>query len=410
MKRIASIALCGLVLAAAAHAGTPVPLAGYLELVEQHNPELGAARKQRGFAVAEETIARAYPNPEIEVATGTWRSRGPAGSGNVDQWSLSQRIELPSVRDARLGAARAGIAATDAQIDAVRLQVGYQAVQAYYDTLRRTSELSLARENAELLAAMRARVQARVDVGEAPRFELRRAETEALVANNLAESAGLRLEEARALMRRLAGNALPPEFEPDGAVPARSAVPPLSVLQAQVLESHPSLRTLTAEAARARARLEHELALRYPQPTLRVFETRDPEMRQTLVGVALPLPLWDRRSGPIAQAQSSIDLVGAQREAQRAQLLRELDSAYARFNIARRLTDAFEAGLLGQAQATLQVAEAAYRAGERSFLEVLDAQRTLRAVRAEYIQARFDRVAAQLDIERLLARDPYTLR
>jgi hypothetical protein len=31
----------------------------------------------------------------------------------------------------------------------------------------------------------------------------------------------------------------------------------------------------------------------------------------------------------------------------------------------------------------------------------------LRAVRADYIQARFDRVAAQLDIERLLARDPF---
>ncbi|MGE5522664.1 MAG: TolC family protein [Rhodospirillaceae bacterium] len=410
MKTTAILALCGYMLAASAHAATAIPLASYLGLVEQHSPELNVARKQRGYAAAEEQVARAYPNPEIDVGAGSWRSRIGVPGGSVDQWAVSQRIELPAVRDARIGAARAGLAATDAQIAAVRLQIGYQAVQAYYDALRRVSELALAQENAALLAAMRDRVRARVDVGEAPRFELRRAETETLVARNLADSAALRFEEARALMRRLAGNELPLDFEPDGAVPARSALQPLPVLQALVLESHPALQTLTAESARARARLEHELALRYPQPTLKVFETRDPEVRQTLFGVSLPLPLWDRRSGQIAQAQSTIELVAAQREAQRAQLLRELDSAYARYNIAQRLTDAFESGLLGQAQGALQVAEAAYRAGERSFLEVLDAQRTLRAVRAEYIQARFDRVAAQLDIERLLAHDPFTLR
>jgi outer membrane protein, heavy metal efflux system len=140
---------------------------------------------------------------------------------------------------------------------------------------------------------------------------------------------------------------------------------------------------------------------------LRIFQTNDPDVRQTLIGVALPLPLWDRRSGQIAQAQSAVEVTAAQREAQRAQLLRELDSAYARSDIARRLTETFEAGLLAQSEAALRIAEAAYRAGERSFLEVLDAQRTLRAVRADYIQARFDRVAAQVDIERLLARDPF---
>lgn len=407
---LAVLACVGLWASTVQAAERALDLRAYLALVEAHNPELNAAQKQRGQALAEERIARAYPNPDIEIGTGSWQPRAGGRSGDVSTLGISQRIELPSVREARIGAARSGIAVTDALIETVRQQVGYAAIQAYYDALRRGAEFALANENAALLGAMRDRVRARVDVGEAPRFELTRIETEVLVARNLAESARLRLEEARAVMRRLSGNRLPTAFLLDPAEPPRSTLQPLPVLQALVLENHPSLRVLVAENARARARLEQELALRNPQPTLQLLQSRDPDTRQQLVGVALPLPLWDRRSGQIAAAQSAIEIVAAQREAQRAQLLRELDSAYARFNIAQRLTESFDTGLLAQSESALRVAEAAYRAGERGFLEVLDAQRTLRAVRTDYIQARFDRLAAQLDIERLLAQDPYSLR
>ena len=128
-----------------------------------------------------------------------------------------------------------------------------------------------------------------------------------------------------------------------------------------------------------------------------------------MLGVTVSLPLWNRRDGQIAQAKAGIDLVAAQIEQQRVQLLLELDSAYARLAIAQRQIDTFEAGLLRSAGAALQAAEAAYRFGERSFLEVLDAQRTLRLVRSDYNQTRHDRIAAWLDLERLQARDPFQM-
>jgi cobalt-zinc-cadmium efflux system outer membrane protein len=187
------------------------------------------------------------------------------------------------------------------------------------------------------------------------------------------------------------------------------AMPPLFVLEPEMIAAHPALRALAAERERAQRRLEQERGLRLPQPALRVGEARDPEMRATMVGVTLSLPLWNRRDGQIAQAIAGIDLVAAQIEQQRVQLLRELDSAYARLAIAQRQIDTFEAGLLRSAGTALQAAEAAYRFGERSFLEVLDAQRTLRVVRSDYNQTRYDRIAAWLDLERLRARDPFQM-
>ena len=105
--------------------------------------------------------------------------------------------------------------------------------------------------------------------------------------------------------------------------------------------------------------------------------------------------------------QAGIDLALTQIEAQRVQLLRELDVAYSRASIAQRQVETFEGGLLSSAESALKVAEAAWRFGERSFLEVLDAQRTLRSVRREYNQIRFDRQAAWIEIERLQALDPF---
>jgi len=382
-------------------------LAEFLALVERSNPELAAAGQQRAIAQAEAQIAGAYPNPELEIGAGPWRSRVGSNSGTAQVYGITQPIELPSVRAARIAAAAAGIDSAGASTDSVRLAIGTQARQAFYDLLRRTEDERLARESLELLEQIQGRVLKRVEVGEAPRFELVRAEAETLAAQNTLASARLRVEEARAVLRRLAGGALAAGFEIRGALPELTDLPSLPALQEAMLAENPALRVTAAERERALRRLDQERALRGPQPAVRVTEARDPEMRAAVIGMTLTIPLWNRREGQIAQARAAVDLAGTQAEQQRVQLLRELEGAYARLGIAQRQIATFEAGLLRSADAALQVAEAAYRFGERSFLEVLDAQRTLRVVRGDYNQARFERIAAWLDIERLRARDPF---
>lgn len=379
----------------------------FLALVETGNPELAAAQQQRSIAAAETQVASAYPNPALELGSGPWRSRVGTGTGTASSYGITQPIELPSVRAARIAAAAAGADGAAAFAQSIRLAVGTQARQSFFELLRRKEDERLAAENLDLLTQIQGRVQKRVEVGESPRFELVRAEAETLAARNALAAARLRLEEARGALRRLAGGGLPASFEVTGTLPEIQDVPSLTDLQAAVLTDNPALRVTAAERERSQRRLEQERALRAPQPAIRFGEARDPEMRSTIVGLTLSIPLWDRRDGQIAQARASIELAAAQAEQQKAQLIRELETATARLAIAQRQISTFEGGLLRSAEAALQVAEAAYRFGERSFLEVLDAQRTLRIVRADYIQARFERVSAWLDIDRLRARDPF---
>lgn len=385
----------------------PLQLRAFLQLVERNNPDLAAAVQQRAIAEGEALAARAYPNPELEASTGPWRSRTGAGSGSAQSFALTQPIDLPSVRTPRIGAAAAGVEAADAQLNAARVAIGAQARLAFNDLLLRQREEQTAREAAALLGQIEERVRRRVEVGDAPRFELVRAQAESLAAQNELAASRLRVEEGRATLRRLTANVLPVQFEARGGEQPPAEPPALAALQSEVIAAHPSLRALAAERDRAQRRLELEKALRAPQPALRAGETRDPETRATVLGLTITVPLWNRRDGQIAQARAAINLAAAQQEQQRVLLLRELDSAHARMSIAQRQIETFEAGLLRSAEAALEAAQAAYRFGERSFLEVLDAQRTLRKVRSDYNQALFGRIAAWLDLERLRARDPF---
>ena len=56
------------------------------------------------------------------------------------------------------------------------------------------------------------------------------------------------------------------------------------------------------------------------------------------------------------------------------------------------------------AEAALRVAQAAYRFGERGILEVLDAERVLRAVRQDLLLARYQLQASLIDLDSLAGR------
>ena len=83
-------------------------------------------------------------------------------------------------------------------------------------------------------------------------------------------------------------------------------------------------------------------------------------------------------------------------------LKRDIDAAYQRYLIAKEQVLTFEENLLAQAESVLKVVEAAYRFGERGILEYLDAQRTQRIVRKDYLSARLDYIVSIMEMEQLL--------
>lgn len=388
------------------HAAEPLTLPAIMQLAEQHNPGLQASRDQVDVARGTRRTAQAYPNPELDIGTGPSRVRQVRGqTGQNRIIGLSQPIDYPQTRAMRIQGAEAGIDVAEAGLQGARINLLTQVKLAFYDVLRRQDEMRIAQENFDLLGDVRDRVRLRVTIGESPRYELVKAEAELLEAAKNLESAVIRVDQAKDALRNLIGPALPENFEVAGKLRIDTPIPPLEELRREVMARSPDIAQSQARENQAAARLQLERRLRIPQVTVHGVYEEDPDIRSWRLGMSLPLPLWNRREGPIAEATAQLAQSQSLVAQQQLVLLRELETIYSSYLISGRQVDAFEAGLLKEAEAALKVAEAAYRFGERGILDYLDALRVYRAVRQDFLAARYDLQAAIVQIERLRATD-----
>lgn len=391
-------------LSAPAAAAPSYSLQALRDAARANHPSLEAARALVEAGRAQVTSAGAYPNPEVEFLAGRTHARVPgASTGGAQSLAVTQRIDNPWQREARLDAAGFGLDARQAERRGFENDLLARLEQRFFELLRRQAEVRATREDLSLAEQIRSKVAVRVETGESPRYELIKADTELLNAQKSAESAVLRVAQARAGLRALVGGGLPAEFEVDGSLTRSPVVPALEDLRAEVLARNPDLARSQAEVRRAERQLDLERLRRHPELALKVAEDRDSETRNSRIGVVLSVPLWDRRQGPIAEAGALLARSRSEQAGQELALVQALEGAYRQYEIARTQVSALENGILREAEAALKVAEAAYRFGERGILDYLDAQRVFRAARNELIAARYELQLAVIDIERLRA-------
>lgn len=371
-----------------------------IALVE--NPSVRVVKAQQDAAVATVTTAKSFANPEFEMTAGPSRYRtGPGDTKSNWIVGLSQPLEFSDVRTARREIAESNVAFYGVSAEINQIELRARVKKAFYDVLQRQAALRLVEDDRNLLQQIRERVKLRVDVGESPRYELIKADTEALAADRDYQAAIVRVVESKALLQGLVGSSMPVNYEVTGELPMRQSLPSISTLRDQISQS-PQLKQVRAASQTADAKLRLEQNLRNPGLTLKAGIEQDPDLTSYRLGLALPLPLWNQRQGQIAEAAANVNQVQAVLSDRELALTRDLDSSYQRYIIAQNQVASFESGLLAQSESVLKVAEAAYRYGERGILEYLDAQRVYRIVKKDYLAAKFDYVSAMLEIERLL--------
>jgi cobalt-zinc-cadmium efflux system outer membrane protein len=391
-------------LATTVQAAEKLTLEDALALADRNHPQLSAGRALVEGAAAGITTARAYPNPEAGFLAGRQFARIPSAVRGADLfYSFSQPLEIGSLRPSRLNLAERGLESSQFVFAETRLIVLSAVRRAFYGVLRRKSEISLANENLQHVENLRLRVEARVEVGESGTIELNRAQAEEATAKMFVNSARLQLVASMAQLGAALATNLDPNVELEGTLAPPAPLPPIEQLREESRSRHPMLALARAEVQRAGARVRYELALRTPQPTLWTEYERLPDNPSFRVGIALSIPLWNRREGPVAEAAAAVKQANRLAEAREVEILAGLDSAYGRYQVAGEQIVSFEQGVLKEAEQALTAAETAYQLGERGIIEVFDAQRVLRTVRQDYLTVQHELQAAQIDLDQLRA-------
>lgn len=373
-----------------------------IQVVLDHNPELRSVQQSSVTAQAAVVSAGALPNPKLEWSQGDNKARmASATPGNVQTMGISVPIEMPSVRRARIEAAQAGQRASVQQIAASRNALVAQVQLKAYEVVLRQAQAQAAYDAVKLLEQAHERVRVRVSSGEAARYEIIKADAELINARQQEQSARLQVEQSKLTLNRLAAGQLPARF--DLALSLQDPVHQ-NVAQAVDAQTHPELMQLRSEVDKAEANKQGAKASRWPGVELRYAQTREPDIRNNTIGVTMQIPLFDQRRGPVDEAASEAERARLRLEGRTAELEQQMLQASKVLEMAQVRAKALGEGSVKEAEAALRVAEAAYRYGERGILDVLDAQRVLRTVRADLLEARYQMQAARIELDFLAGR------
>lgn len=372
-------------------------------IVLEHNLELKAARSNLDGARAAVSSAASLANPRLEWQQGRWQPL-IAAPQQVRGWVVSQPIEHPWVRRARIDAARSGERLSEQQMAVTRNELAAQVHQRAYEALLYQSEAQSAAEALQLLEQVRERVRVRVEAGESARYEIIKADAEVIHARERQQTAVWQAEQALLELNRLAAGKLPAHWKLLASFGDSRDLPSLAQLQEQAQRLNPELSALRHDLDRSLAKVRGAQASRWPGVELRYSESREPDVKLTTWGVGIQVPLLDQRSGPIAEAQAEAERTRARLEGRQAELNQQILLAWRAIEMARLRVESLSQGVLREAESALRVAQAAYRFGERGILDVLDAQRVLRTVRADLLQARYQLQTARISVEQLSGR------
>jgi len=379
-------------------------IAELVSRIIEAQPDLLAAAQAVESAEAAVLASKALPNPRFEWQTGPSRQLATGYSGAAQTLIVAQPIENPSLRESRRQVAESGVEIARHTRQVVRNDITARVRTLASEIEYRQQEALHFAESLALLEQIRERVRRRVEIGEAARYELIKADAEIVTARQRARQATLMIDRVRLAIERLAAGRLPAgwSLQPTWS----EALSQLELPAAAELrpDRNPELKLLQQRADQAQRSVALARASVVPAVDLIVSRNREPDLSKNTVGLAVSVPVFDQRQGPIAQARAEAARARTLLDGRRIELSQELLMARKTLEMALSRVRGLSQGALREAESAARVAEAAWQFGERGILDVLDAQRVLRGLRADLIQAQFESQAALIEIERLEGR------
>ncbi|MBB0006193.1 TolC family protein [Burkholderia cepacia] len=395
--------------AAAAPIGAPpsdalpassLTLADALAVAARNNPALRGARADVDASAGALMQAGARPNPEV-----SFLQEGFSRAERTSTALINQTIELGGKRRARLDVASYGRESASASLDEQGAVVRADVIAAFYGLLAAQRQLQVTEESAAIAARSADLAARRAQAGKVSPVEATKAQVAAAGVQIEVVTARGRVDVAREKLNAVMGEARNDPLAVLGDLEAVPSVEPLSALTAR-LDDAPLARIARAEMLRSNAAVSLERARRIPDVTVsagvkRVTTGGVPD-NQAVVGVSIPIPLFNTNKGALLEATHKAARANADLDRERTRLRLELTQAYANFEAAAQEAQRLKDDILPAARVALDAMSRGYELGKFSFLDVLDAQRTLFQGQSQYVRALADAHTARADIGRLV--------
>ncbi|UVL21171.1 TolC family protein [Pseudomonas sp. B21-023] len=373
-----------------------------LDAAFAQNPDFAAIGREIGIAEGERRQAGLIPNPEL-----SWEVEDTRRDTSTTTVTLSQALELGGKRGARIEVAETGQAIARLELERQRNSLRADVIQAFHAALRAQTALELAQQSQALTERGLRVVEGRVRAGQSSPVEATRAQVQLAQAEAAVRRARTERGVANQTLARLTGSAEARFDRLDASSLSPGPAPKAERLLATV-EQTAEWRLAAAQIERGDASLGSEKAQRIPNLTVSLGSqySREARERVNVVGLSMPLPLFDRNQGNVLAAARRADQARDLRNAVELRLRSETRSALDQWGTAMGEVQAYDRTILPAAQQAVDTATRGFEMGKFAFLDVLDAQRTLIEARGLYLDALAQATDARAQVERIYGELP----
>jgi cobalt-zinc-cadmium efflux system outer membrane protein len=362
----------------------------FLEDALASHPDAAAAAATVAMADGARRQAGVFDNPSI-----SWEREDP-DVAREDTWRLDWRLPFDGRRH-RVAAAQAGVEAAKSGRDMSLLELRLELRSLYAAWFIAEEREAVLENNLERARRLAGWLRARADEGEAAGVEARRLdlevvslEQEAAVARARGGAAGARVA---VWSHRATGDVRP--------VRPRMAPPPASADAGD----RPDIKALGFRLVESESR--HSYATRVLEPPeigagWKEISEGDLSSEGPVLGIAWPLPVFDRNQGRRESAEAEVTRAEFELEAAIRRAKQQADAALASYS---ELYGAVVHG--GSNAAERGVAEAvfaAFEAGEASLTDVLDVWRSTVDLQMARLETLAHALAAERELEAAIGR------
>lgn len=405
-----------------------VTLEEAVRMAGEHSPTVvQASGAVRNSAAAERSAFGAYlPSLSVNASssladasgrttgtgTGTSVSTGPSdsyGAGISASWDVYTGGRRGAERDR----ARAESSAAQAELVSQRAGVGLDVRRGFFDVLRAADLADVATARIQRAEEGVTAAQQRLQLGNATRSDLLRAQLELNTARSALLEANTQRNAARLALGRLVGTEGPVDAR---RTPAETTVRPLSVtdsaLVRELVASAPTVQS--AEAAVRAADAGTDAARSQYLPSLRLttgYNWNNSDLAldgrtSWSVGLGVSYPIFNgfQREQAVVQASTAKTTAQARRDDAVRSVRSQAGQALGQLRLSEeRITLAEQA--LETAREDLRVQQERYKLGSTTILELLTSQQAVVQAESDLVTARYNYQVARAELEALAGRE-----
>ena len=368
-----------------------------IELALRQNHSLLANRTNVQQNLAQEITANLRPNPtlftdwEYLPLPGVHPDAGLAGylhDSTEGDIGMSYLFERGQKRQNRLRAAKDATAVTRSTVTDNERTLAFQVSQLFYNVQLAESTLELANQDLKSFQDTVNISESQYKAGGLSENDYLQVKLQLAQFQTNVENAALSRVQALSDLRQQMGyESVPADYDVIGPFEYQPLTVKIEDLQMKALANRPDLRAAQQGITVAQSQYGLAKANGKQDVTVSANYSHVNAISAVTWSVSVPLPIFDRNQGNIAQAHVAISQAREQQLQVQGQVMTDVRDAYAGVESNGRVVQIYRAGVLDDAKQSRDISEYSYRRGATPLLNFLIAQRNYDAIELSYRQA-----------------------